>query len=155
AATVSLVFEQSYVSIDGDSAGLAELLAILSAIGEVPLRQDLGVTGAVDQTGQVLAVGGVAAKVEGFFRLCQAQGLTGNQGVVVPRSNLSNLTLSSEVLEAVRDGRFHVYAVETVDEAIELLTGKRAEGFGGVHERVRQNLERFRELENGEDEEHG
>lgn len=154
AATVSLVFEQNYVSIDGDSAGLAELLAILSAIGEVPLRQDLGVTGAVDQTGQVLAVGGVAAKVEGFFRLCQAQGLTGNQGVVVPRSNLINLTLSGEVLEAVRDGRFHVYAVETVDEAIELLTGKRAEGFGGVHEKVRQNLERFRELENGENEGH-
>jgi predicted ATP-dependent protease len=151
-ATVSLVFEQNYASIEGDSAGLAELLAILSAIGQVPLRQDLGVTGAVDQSGQVLAVGAVTAKVEGFFRLCQAQGLTGEQGVVIPRSNLSNLTLSREVLEAVRRGRFHLYAVGTVDEAIELLTGRRAEGFGGVHEKVRQSLERFRDLENGGDE---
>ncbi|MCL6527692.1 MAG: AAA family ATPase [Thermaceae bacterium] len=152
-ATVSLAFEQNYVPIEGDSAGLAELVAVLSAIGRIPLRQDLALTGAVDQTGRVQAVGGIAAKVEGFFRVCQALGLSGKQGVILPRANIPNLTLASEVMEALREGRFHLYAVETADQALELLSGTRAEGFKGIHERVRLALEAFARLEEGGEEE--
>jgi ATP-dependent Lon protease len=147
-ATVSLVFEQSYGSLEGDSAGLAELLAVLSAISGLPLRQDLAVTGAIDQTGRVLAVGRVAEKVEGFFRVCKTLGLTGTQGVVLPKANLPHLTLREEVVEAAEEGRFHLYAVEEVDEAVELLFGRRAYW---VHEKVREALEHFQKLENGED----
>ncbi|TBH20538.1 AAA family ATPase [Thermus thermamylovorans] len=147
-ATVSLVFEQSYGGIEGDSAGLAELLAVLSAIAGLPLRRDLAVTGAIDQTGRVLAVGRVAEKVEGFFRVCQTLGLTGTQGVVLPRANLPHLVLRREVVEAVAEGRFHLYAVERADEAIELLFARRAYW---VHERVREALLRFRQLEDGEE----
>lgn len=146
-ATVSLVFEQSYGGIEGDSAGLAELLAVLSALSGLPLRQDLAVTGAIDQTGKVLAVGRVAEKVEGFFRVCRALGLTGTQGVVLPKANLPHLVLRPEVVEAVEGGRFHLFAVEDVDEAIELLFGRRAYW---VHEKVREALEHFQHLENGE-----
>jgi predicted ATP-dependent protease len=146
-ATVSLAFEQNYVPLEGDSAGLAELAAAVSAIGQIPLRQDLALTGAVDQTGRVQAVGGTAAKVEGFFRVCQALGLTGKQGVILPRANVPNLTLAPEVMEAIRDGRFHLYAVESADQALELLSGLRAEGFKGVHDRVRAALEEFARLE--------
>ncbi|MGC8967581.1 MAG: AAA family ATPase [Thermus sp.] len=147
-ATVSLVFEQSYGSLEGDSAGLAELLAVLSAISGLPLRQDLAVTGAIDQTGRVLAVGRVAEKVEGFFRVCKTLGLTGTQGVVLPKANLPHLTLREEVVRAVEEGAFHLYAVEEVDEAVELLFGRRAYW---VHEKVREALEHFQKLENGED----
>ncbi|RIH88494.1 Lon protease [Meiothermus luteus] len=154
-ATISLAFEQSYVSIDGDSAGLAELVAALSAIGKFPLRQDLAVTGAVDQTGKVLAVGAINAKVEGFFRVCQALGMTGTQGVVLPRANLPNLTLRAEVLEAVRKGQFHIYAVETVEEALELLSGSRVEGYRGLHSRIRAALDEFARLEEGRSEKEG
>ncbi|RDI96390.1 peptidase S16 [Meiothermus sp. QL-1] len=148
--TISLAFEQNYVSIDGDSAGLAELVAALSAIGNFPLRQDLAVTGAVDQTGKVLAVGGINAKVEGFFRVCQALGLTGTQGVILPKANLPHLTLRPPVLEAVREGQFHIYAVESVDEALEILTGSRVEGFRGLHHRIKTALAEFARLEEGE-----
>ncbi|GAA6755696.1 AAA family ATPase [Thermus thalpophilus] len=147
-ATVSLVFEQSYGGIEGDSAGLAELLAVLSALSGLPLRQDLAVTGAIDQTGRVLAVGRVAEKVEGFFRVCQALELTGTQGVVLPRANLPHLTLRAEVVAAVEKGVFHLYAVEGVDEALELLFGRKAYW---VHERVRETLAHFQSLENGEE----
>ena len=147
-ATVTLVFEQRYGSLEGDSAGLAELLAVLSAISGLPLRQDLAVTGAVDQTGRVLAVGRVAEKVEGFFRVCQTLGLTGTQGVVLPKANLPHLTLRREVVEAVEEGVFHLFAVEEVDEAVELLFGRRAYW---VHEKVREALEHFQKLENGEE----
>ncbi|WP_105318513.1 AAA family ATPase [Thermus tenuipuniceus] len=147
-ATVSLVFEQSYGGIEGDSAGLAELLAVLSAISGLPLRQDLAVTGSLDQTGRVLAVGRVAEKVEGFYRVCRALGLTGTQGVVLPRANLPHLTLRQEVVAAVEKGRFHLYAVEEVDEAIELLFGRKAYW---VHEKVREVLGEFRKMENGEE----
>ncbi|PZA07949.1 MULTISPECIES: AAA family ATPase [unclassified Meiothermus] len=151
AVTASVVFEQNYGHIEGDSAGLAELLAILSAIGGFPLRQDLAVTGAVDQLGNVLAVGGVTPKVEGFYRICKAVGLTGSQGVVLPKSNLVNLTLSEEVLQAVKAGQFHLYAVSQVDEALELFTGLK-KGFRGAHERVRAALEEFQKLEEGQEE---
>ncbi|MCX7850666.1 AAA family ATPase [Thermus sp.] len=148
-ATVSLVFEQSYGGIEGDSAGLAELLAVLSALSGLPLRQDLAVTGAIDQTGRVLAVGRVAEKVEGFYRVCKTLGLTGSQGVVLPRANLPHLTLRPEVVRAVEEGRFHVYAVAEVDEAMELLFGRKAYW---VHEKVREALAHFQTLENGEGE---
>lgn len=152
-ATISLAFEQNYVSIEGDSAGLAELVAALSAIGNFPLRQDLAVTGAVDQTGKVLAVGAINAKVEGFFRLCQALGLSGSQGVILPRANIPNLTLRAEVLKAVRARQFHIYAVDTVEQALELLTGARMEGFRGLHDRIKASLEEFAKLEEGRKEE--
>ncbi len=126
ALTASLVFEQSYGMIDGDSASLAELLAILSRLAGSPLRQDLAVTGSVSQQGQVQAIGGVNAKVEGFFRLCEARGLSGNQGVVIPAANVKNLMLHPEVVEAVKKKSFTVYAVEHVDQALELFTGLKA-----------------------------
>ncbi|HMB52466.1 MAG TPA: AAA family ATPase [Thermoanaerobaculia bacterium] len=119
----SLVFEQSYGGIDGDSASLAELVALLSAIAGVPVRQGIAVTGSVDQHGAVQAVGGVDAKVEGFFDVCAERGLTGYQGVVLPRSNVASLMLDRRVVEAVAAGRFHVWAVDGVDAAVEVLTG--------------------------------
>jgi predicted ATP-dependent protease len=122
----SLVFEQSYGTVEGDSASLAELCALLSAIGETPVRQGIAVTGSVDQGGGVQAVGGVNEKVEGFFDLCAARGLDGGQGVIVPAANVERLMLERRVVEAVAAGRFHLWAVETVDEAIELLTGRPA-----------------------------
>jgi lon-related putative ATP-dependent protease len=119
----SLVFEQSYSGVDGDSASSAEAYALLSALGEVPIRQSVAVTGAVDQLGRVQAVGGVNEKIEGFFDVCAALGLTGEQGVVIPRANAGDLMLRDDVTQAVREGRFHVWSVETIDEGIEVLTG--------------------------------
>jgi len=119
----SLVFEQSYGPIDGDSASLAELYALLSAIGQVPLRQDMAVTGSVDQRGQVQAIGGVNEKIEGFHDTCAELGLTGRQGVIVPATNVRHLMLRKDVVAAVEAGRFSVYAVRTVDEGMALLTG--------------------------------
>jgi predicted ATP-dependent protease len=121
AATV--VFEQSYSGVEGDSASSAELYALLSAIAEVPVRQSLAVTGSVDQLGRVQAVGGVSHKVEGFFDLCRARGLTGEEGVLVPAANIPHLVLRDDVVAAVAEGLFRIYPVETVDEGIELLTG--------------------------------
>jgi predicted ATP-dependent protease len=126
AMTASICFEQSYSGIDGDSASSTELYALLSALSGVPIRQDLAVTGSVDQFGHVQAIGGVNDKIEGFYRVCKAGGLTGRQGVMVPRSNLRNLMLDFETIEAVERGVFHIYAVETIDEGIETLTGVRA-----------------------------
>jgi predicted ATP-dependent protease len=119
----TLVFEQSYAGVEGDSASCAELYALVSAIAEVPLAQGLAVTGAVDQLGRVQAVGGLNEKIEGFFRICSARGLTGAQGVLVPTSNVSHLVLREDVLGAIREERFRIYPVETVDEGLELLTG--------------------------------
>jgi predicted ATP-dependent protease len=121
--SASLVFEQSYGGVDGDSASSAELYALLSALAEVPLRQDLAVTGSVNQRGEVQAIGGVNDKIEGFFDVCAARGLTGEQGVLIPASNTQHLMLRRRVVEAVAAGRFHVYPVAHVDEGIELLTG--------------------------------
>jgi predicted ATP-dependent protease len=121
--TASLVFEQSYGAVEGDSASLGELCALLSALAAVPIRQSLAVTGSVNQYGRVQAIGGVNEKVEGFFDICQARGLDGSHGVLVPDSNVKHLMLRSDVVEACVAGRFAVYAVSTVDEAIELLTG--------------------------------
>ncbi len=121
--SATLVFEQSYGGIEGDSASTAELCALLSAIADTPLRQDLAITGSVNQRGRVQAIGGVNEKIEGFFDICQARGLTGDQGVLVPRANVKHLMLRRDVREAADRGAFHVYAVDTVDDALELLTG--------------------------------
>jgi predicted ATP-dependent protease len=124
--SASVCFEQSYSGIDGDSASSTELYGLLSALSAVPLRQDLAVTGSVDQYGNVQAIGGANEKIEGFFRVCKAVGLTGRQGVLLPRSNLRNLMLDSETVEAVEKGMFHIYPVDTIDQGIEILTGVRA-----------------------------
>src|SRR5574338_1611308 len=119
----SLVFEQSYGPVEGDSASLAELCALLSALADVPIRQSFAMTGSVNQHGQVQAIGGVNEKIEGFFDLCAAQGLTGEQGVVIPKSNVRHLMLREDVVAAAAAGQFHIYAVATVDQAMEILTG--------------------------------
>ena len=122
--SASLVFEQSYTGVDGDSASAAELFALLSAIARVPLRQDLAVTGSVNQHGVIQPIGGVNEKVEGFFDVCRAKGLTGGQGVIIPASNVRHLMLRQDVVDAVSSNRFHVYPIQTIDDGIELLTGK-------------------------------
>jgi lon-related putative ATP-dependent protease len=126
ALSASLVFEQSYASVEGDSASMAELCALISSLAEVPLRQSLAITGSVNQHGHAQSIGAVNEKIEGFFDVCEQRGLTGDQGVLVPRSNAKNLMLRPDVVEAVRAGRFAVYAIDHVDDAIELLTGKPA-----------------------------
>jgi predicted ATP-dependent protease len=119
----SIAFEQTYGQVEGDSASLAELCALLSSLAGLPIRQSLAVTGSVNQLGEVQAIGGVNEKIEGFFDICTARGLTGSPGVLIPASNVEHLMLRDDVVAAARAGNFHVYPVRTVDEAIELLTG--------------------------------
>lgn len=143
-ASASLVFEQSYSAIDGDSASLTGLCAVLSAYGDLPLRQDLAVTGAVDQFGNVQPVGGVNQKIEGFFRICSLHGLTGTQGVIIPKSCVYSLVLRPSVLKAVASGRFHIYTVTHVTNALELLTGipwGDPETEGSIVQKVLERLE--------------
>lgn len=121
-----LVFEQSYSGVEGDSASSTELYAILSALSGLPIKQGIAVTGSVNQKGEVQAIGGVNEKVEGFFEVCKAQGLIGQQGVIIPESNVQNLMLKEEVVGAVKEGKFHLYPVKTIDEGIEILTGVKA-----------------------------
>ncbi|MEX1254123.1 MAG: ATP-binding protein [Dehalococcoidia bacterium] len=123
ALSASIGFEQTYDEIDGDSASAAELYALLSALSDVPVKQGIAVTGSVNQRGEIQAIGGANEKIEGFYAVCKAKGLTGEQGVVIPRENVKHLMLRREVVDAVRAGRFHVWAASTVDEGIELLTG--------------------------------
>ncbi len=139
---VSLTFDQNYGPIDGDSASSTEVYALMSAIGEMPLRQDVAVTGAVNMKGDVLAVGGVNAKVRGFFDLCHARGLTGKQGVILPKSNVQDLMLDETVINSVRAGLFHLWAVDHVDAGIAVLTGLKATE---VRARVQKGLETFAE----------
>lgn len=117
----NIVFEQSYQEIDGDSASLAEYCCLMSAIAEQPIIQSLAITGALDQFGNVQAIGGINEKIEGFFNLCERRGLTGKQGVIMPKSNMLQLNLHSKVITAVGKGLFHIYAIEHMDEAVELL----------------------------------
>ncbi len=124
--SASIVFEQSYGGVDGDSASAAELCALLSAIAQVPLRQDLAITGSVNQFGDIQAIGGVNEKIEGFFDVCNDRGLTGRQGVVIPSANAQHLMLREEVVEACEAGRFFVYPVEHIDQAMALFSGLRA-----------------------------
>ncbi len=118
-----ITFEQSYGGVDGDSASSTELYAILSSLAELPIDQGLAVTGSVNQNGEIQPIGGVNEKVEGFYNVCKAKGLTGTQGVLIPHQNVKNLMLADEVVEAVRDGQFHIYEVRTIEEGIEILTG--------------------------------
>jgi lon-related putative ATP-dependent protease len=139
-----LGFEQSYGGVDGDSASSTELYALLSSLSDLPIKQGIAVTGSVNQKGEVQAIGGVNAKIEGFYAVCQVKGLTGDQGVLIPASNVRNLMLKEEVVEAVRKGEFNIWAVETIDQGIEVLTdipaGQRREdgtfAAGTVHQRV-------------------
>ena len=124
--SASLCFEQSYTGIEGDSASSTELYAILSSLSDLPIRQDIAVTGSVNQKGEVQPIGGVNQKIEGFFDVCKAKGLTGDQGVMIPFQNIRNLMLREDVIKAVQDGKFHIYAVKTIDEGIEILTGMSA-----------------------------
>jgi lon-related putative ATP-dependent protease len=121
--SASLVFEQSYSGVEGDSASSAELYALLSALAEAPIKQSLAVTGSVNQHGQAQAIGGVNEKIEGFFDVCRAKGLTGEQGVLIPASNVKHLMVRQDVVEAAAAGKFHIYPVETIDQGIEILTG--------------------------------
>jgi predicted ATP-dependent protease len=151
AVAAHLTFEQSYEQIDGDSAASAELYALLSELAGAPLRQDIAVTGSVNQHGELQAIGGVNEKIEGFYRACVLRGLTGHQGVIIPGPNVRNLMLSREVVESVRASRFHVWSARTVEEGIELLTGMPAgerdpDGRfpdGTLHARVEDRLERW------------
>jgi len=151
ALSATLTFEQSYEHIDGDSAASAELYALLSELASLPLRQDVAVTGSVNQHGELQAIGGVNEKIEGFYRTCKLKQLTGNQGVIVPEANVRNLMLSAEIVQSVRERRFHVWSAHHVDQGIELLTATRAGERGGndrfpdgtVHALVEARLERF------------
>ncbi len=121
--SASLCFEQMYNGVDGDSASSTELYALLSSLSELPIKQSIAVTGSVNQKGEIQPIGGVTDKIEGFFNICKLRGLTGDQGILMPYQNIKNLNLSDEVIKAVKDGKFHIYAIKTVDEGIELLTG--------------------------------
>ncbi|MBD3207312.1 AAA family ATPase [Candidatus Bathyarchaeota archaeon] len=121
--TARLTFEQSYSGVDGDSASSTETYALLSALSDIPIKQGLAVTGSVNQKGEVQSIGGVNQKIEGFFDLCKIFGLNGQQGVVIPKSNVQNLMLKEDVIDAIKEGKFHIYPVNTIDEGIEILTG--------------------------------
>ena len=149
--SASLVFEQSYGGIDGDSASSAELYALMSALSDIPIKQSLAVTGSVDQMGRVQAIGGANEKIEGFFDVCQHRGLTGEQGVLIPATNVKHLMLRQDVVEAVRNGLFHIYPIATIDQGIEVLTGveagtldeKKGYPLGSVNRAVAKRLKDF------------
>ncbi len=119
-----IAFEQSYAEVDGDSASSSELFALLSAIGELEVRQDIAVTGSVNQMGVIQPVGGINEKIEGFFHTCQGLGLTGKQGVIIPYQNVSNLILAYDVLEAIEERKFFIYPIKTIEEGMQILTGR-------------------------------
>ncbi|MCK5736278.1 MAG: AAA family ATPase, partial [Spirochaetaceae bacterium] len=152
--TSSIAIEQSYYEIDGDSASAAELAALLSAIAEIPIRQDVAVTGAVNQQGIIQPVGGIHEKVQGFFQACKAKGLTGRQGVVVPAKNIGSVILPDEIIKAVENSRFHIWAANSIDEIMTLLTGWNAgrERRNGkfenhsINERIRRGLAELADL---------
>jgi predicted ATP-dependent protease len=148
ALSARLTFEQTYGEVDGDSASSAELYALLSGLAGAPIHQGIAVTGSVNQRGEIQAVGGVTTKIEGFYAVCKAQGLDGHQGVIIPATNVRQLMLRPEVVEAVAAGRFHIWAIRHVDEGLQLLTGLqagtvRANGTfpsGSLHARVQKRL---------------
>lgn len=159
ALSCRVCFEQNYNGIDGDSASSTELYCIVSSLSELPIRQDLAVTGSVNQKGEIQAIGGVTQKIEGFFDLCKKRGLTGKQGVIIPNSNVKELVLKEEVIQAVKDGVFHIYPITHIDEGIELLMGYPAgekDDNGdfpadSVHGRVYEKLKNFAKLSKGEE----
>lgn len=156
--TASLCFEQSYGGVDGDSASAAELFCLLSSLADIPLRQDLAVTGSINQKGEIQPVGGINSKIEGFFMACKAKGLTGQQGVIIPEQNRKTLMLKKEVVDAVEKKQFHIYTIKTADEGLNLLTGMAAGKLlksgkfskGSFNEKVMEKLERFNETLNKE-----
>jgi predicted ATP-dependent protease len=121
--SVSITFEQNYSGVDGDSASSTELYAVLSSLSGYPIRQGIAVTGSVNQKGQIQSIGGVNEKIEGFFDVCAGRGLTNDQGVMIPSANIRNLMLRKDVVDAVDQGRFHIYHVSTIEQGIEVLTG--------------------------------
>lgn len=139
----TLTFEQSYEFVEGDSASAAELIAILSAVSKVPVRQDIAITGSIDQFGNIQPVGGIKEKIEGFYRVCKVKNFTGKQGVIVPAKNFDNILLDEEVLEDIKENKFHIYTVETIDDVIEILTGQKPQKF---HREVSKGLKRLYEL---------
>jgi lon-related putative ATP-dependent protease len=149
--SASLCFEQGYSFVDGDSASSAEMYALLSSLGYIPLRQDIAVTGSMNQKGEVQPIGGVNEKIEGFFDVCRGRGLTGKQGVMIPATNVPDLALRDEVVEAVTKKKFHIYAVRSIEEGMEVLSGKRAgkwiprKGYerGSIHFLVDDGLRHF------------
>jgi predicted ATP-dependent protease len=151
----SLVFEQTYGMVEGDSASLAELLALLSSIADVPIKQSLAVTGSVNQFGDVQPIGGVNEKIEGFFDICAARGLDGTHGVVLPAANVAQLMLRDDVVAAVAGGRFAIHAVHHVDEAIEVMTGvaagsEHAPAAASVNGRIAARLREYARLHGGQ-----
>jgi len=156
--SISITFEQNYGGVDGDSASSTELYAIISSLSDIPIKQGIAVTGSVNQKGQIQAIGGVNYKIEGFFEVCKEKGLTGNQGVIIPRANKENLMLKREVIDAVKRKKFHIYQVSTVEEGIEILTGVKAgkrnkkgnfpEGtvYGAVQRKLKEYYKRSAEL---------
>jgi predicted ATP-dependent protease len=151
--SASICFEQSYDGVDGDSASSTELYAILSSLAEVPIRQGMAVTGSVNQNGEIQAIGGINQKIEGFYDVCRLKGITEAQGVLMPKSNLRNLMLRPDVVQAIEDGKFRIYAVSSIDEGIEVLTGVPAgergpDGRypdGSINGRVEKKLRQFSE----------
>ncbi len=157
--SASLCFEQSYSGVDGDSASSTEIYALLSALAELPIRQDIAVTGSVNQQGDIQPIGGVNQKIEGFYDVCRVKGITGKQGVLIPKENVDDLMLREDVIEAVKEGKFHIYPVALITEGVQIVTGVRAgergesgrfeEGtvFALVDQRLRQMAETLREYE--------
>ncbi len=152
--SVSITFEQSYDGVDGDSASSTELYAVLSSLSDIPIRQEIAVTGSVNQKGEIQAIGGVNEKIEGFFDICSRKGLTGSQGVMIPSSNVKNLILRNAVVKAIKENKFHLYSVRTIEEGIEVLTGVSAgkpgpDGTypkGSVFGAVQKKLARYHKL---------
>ena len=149
--SASLCFEQSYSGVDGDSASSTEIYGLLSALSEVSLRQDIAVTGSVSQKGEIQPIGGVNQKIQGFYDVCKAKRLTGSQGVMIPKKNIDDVMLRKDIVEAVKKNQFHVWAVSTIDEGIEILTGKTAGSKnkhgnypeGTIHQLANLKLETF------------
>lgn len=142
--SASIVFEQSYSEVDGDSASLAELCSLVSALSDTPLKQSIAVTGAVDQFGRVQAVGGLNDKIEGFYRVCRHRGLSGEQGVILPKSNVKHLTLSDDIIDSMKNDEFHIWAVDHVDQAIPLLMGQPFRtGESHILEKIAQKIDSF------------
>ncbi|MFP4020824.1 MAG: Lon protease family protein [Halanaerobium sp.] len=142
--TASIAFEQSYGGVDGDSATCAEVVALLSSLSEIPVRQDIAITGSMNQKGVVQPIGGVNEKIEGFFKVCEAKGLTGDQGVIIPKRNLDNLMLDQDVLDAVEEGNFNLYSIEDIDQGLEIMLDSDAEE---IHKAVKDKLDEFAELD--------
>ena len=155
AFTASVVFEQLYGGIEGDSASSTELYAILSSLANIPINQSIAVTGSVNQRGEIQPIGGINEKIEGFYKICKMKGLNGEQGVMMPVQNVKNLVLKDEVIQAVKEDKFHIYAIEHIDQGIEILTGKKAENGnfpkGSINYLVNQRLIEL--AKNGDDEE--